>query len=86
MWSTSGRPETVAKMIPLAKIAELRDSRWRHGLKSREDYKKAKGIFIATQNPRQKPRQTNTIHKPPKTTTKTTETMVDTSMKIFYGD
>jgi len=48
-------PKTIAKTISLAKIAKLRESKWGHSLKDREDYKRAKGNFIATRNPGQKP-------------------------------
>src|SRR6266481_7940393 len=43
--------EMTAKMIPLAKIAELRKLKRSHGLKTREEYEKAKDDFIATRNP-----------------------------------
>ena len=48
-------PKTIAKTISLAKVAELRESKWGHGLKDREDYKRAKRNFIATRNLGQKP-------------------------------
>src|SRR6266481_7818245 len=73
-------PKTIAKMISLAKIAELRESKQGHGLKDREDYERAKGNFIATRNLGQKPQQTETAHDLPKTTT---ETMTDNTVKKF---
>ena len=70
--------QKTATTIPLVKIAELRGQQ-KYGLKTRDDYKRTKQDFIATQNPgtRQNPR-------PP--VTKTTEEMGDSSMKIFYSD
>ena len=55
-------------------------SHWRHGLKNREDYNKAKKDFIATKNPGQKRQQTHMIDNP---ATETTDIMADTAMKIF---
>src|SRR6266481_3413565 len=67
-------------MILLAKVMELRGQR-RHGLKTREEYERIKQDFIATRNPGQRSPQTD-----PQPATETTDTMGDTSMKIFYGD
>ena len=76
-------PETIAKTIPLAMIVELRTSHQRHGLKSREDYDKAKKNFIVTKNPGQKQQQARTAAHP---ATVMTDIMADTTVKIFYGD
>ena len=80
---TQSIPETIAKMIHLATIVELRMSHWRHSLKSREDYNKAKKDFIATKNPGQKQQQTRTAADP---ATAMTDIMADTAVKIFYGN
>ena len=76
----------TAKMIPLAKIAKLRKLKRSHGLKTREEYEKAKEDFIATRNPGQTLQQTHAAYDQQTTKTRTTETMMDTSVKIFYGD
>ena len=76
-------PETIAKTIPLATIVEPRTSHQRHGMKSREDYNKAKKDFIVTKNPWQKQQQTCMAANP---ATVTTDIMADTTVKIFYGD
>ena len=67
-------------MIPLAKIAELRQTRRKYGLKTQEEYESSKQAFIASKGPRQ------ADIAPSPQTTKTTETMTDTTVKIFYGD
>jgi len=79
-------PETIAKTIPLTKTAELRRSQRSHGLKTRNKYDKTKEDFIATKSPGQRPQQTHPAHSTLRRTARTTETMTDTSVKIFYGD
>ena len=45
--------EVTANTIPLAKIAELRQTQRKYGLKTGEDYKKVKQTFLASKNPGQ---------------------------------
>ena len=74
-------PNMTVRMILLNKIAEFRGQR-KHGLKTRAEYERSKRDFIATKNPG----QTNPTQNLPRPMTETTETMRDTTVKIFYSD